>query len=111
MLHALVQHFDRSAHGTDDSAPDDALRQFEMMETEQVHPFIEIEHSFGDVVKCKKLGMAAIKIVHRQVNRLQLMIECLAEARPDVQQGEKTRRIQPAAMTQPSADDVVIVEE
>src|SRR5205823_6231739 len=34
MLHALMKHFNRRAHGSHHTTADDALRQFQMMKTE-----------------------------------------------------------------------------
>ena len=70
MLHALVENLDRGSHGTDHSASDDSLRQLQVMEAEQVHAFIEIEHTFGDVVQSKELGVTAVQFVNSQVRLL-----------------------------------------
>ena len=70
VFHALVEDLDRGSHGTDHPTSDDALRQLQVMEAEQVHAFIEIEHAFGDVVQSKELGVAAVQLVNRQVRLL-----------------------------------------
>jgi len=64
MFHTLMEDFDRSPHGTDHPSSDNALCQLEMMETEQVHTFIEIKHAFGYVVEAEELSVTAIKINH-----------------------------------------------
>src|ERR1700756_5673112 len=109
MFHTLVEDFDRSPHGADHPAPDDALRQLQMMETEQVHPLIKIKHAFGDVVEAEELRMTAIEINYGQAGFLQLKIKCLAQAGPDMQQGKKSGRVQTTAMSKPCADDVIVV--
>ena len=39
----------------------------------------------------------------------ELMVECLSQARSDVQQGKKARGIEATAMAQSSTDDVIVI--
>ena len=81
MLHALVQYLHRCAHRTHHAAANDALREFEMVETEQVHPLIEIQHALGDIVHPEELRVTAVKIIYRQVFLLQFLIKGLPQPR------------------------------
>lgn len=54
MLHTLVQHFDRRAHCAHHASADDSLRQLQMMEAEQVNPFVEIEQPLGQVMQAEE---------------------------------------------------------
>ena len=63
MFHALMQDFDRRAHGADHSAADDPLGQLEMVKAEQVDAFIKIEQTLGHIVQSEEFPVAAVKIV------------------------------------------------
>ena len=62
-----MQDLHGSPHGSNDSAPNNTLRQFEVVKTEQVHALIEIKHSFRDVVQSEELSMAAVEIIDGKV--------------------------------------------
>jgi len=49
-FHALLQDFHGRSHGADDPASDDAFGELEMVEAEQLHAFIEVEQTLGDIV-------------------------------------------------------------
>src|ERR671922_469035 len=61
MLHPLMQNFDRSSHGADHPSPNDPLREFQMVETEEVHAFVEIQQPFGNVVQAEELVVATVE--------------------------------------------------
>ena len=50
MLHALMKNFHRRSHCAHHTAPDNPLRQLEMMKTKQVDTFIEVEQPFGHIM-------------------------------------------------------------
>src|SRR5215475_5970943 len=108
MFHSLVENFDRSSHRADHAPANNSLRQLQMMKTENVHPFVEVEHAFGYVMQTEELLMTAIKFHHRQSGFLQLVIKLLAQAGPDVQEGKKARRVQTAAVTKPRTNQVIV---
>jgi hypothetical protein len=109
MLHTLLQDLDWCAHGSDDSTADDAFRQFEMVETEQLHALVEIDEAFGDVVKAKEFFVTAIEVVERDSCALELVVKTLAETRADVEKRKESRGIETAAVAESAADDVVVV--
>jgi hypothetical protein len=80
-----------------------------MMKTEYVHAFVEIQHPFGHVVETEEFRVTTINVIDCQVALLQLLIKGLAETRPNMQQSEKSRRVQATAMPQSPANDVVVV--
>ena len=104
-----MQDFDRSAHGADHAAADDALGQFEVVKAEQVNAFVKIQQTLGDVVQPEKFRMAAIEFVHGEVELAQLGVEGFAEAGTDVQQSEEAGRVEAAAVSQAGANQVVVV--
>ena len=63
MLHALLQHFHWRPHGADDAAADDALRELQVVEAEQLHALVEIDQPLGDIVQTEEFFVAAIKVV------------------------------------------------
>src|SRR4051812_19263098 len=78
MLHALVQNFHRSSHRSHDSAADDSLRQLQMMQSEQLHAFVEIQQSLGDIVQSKKFLMPPVHVIDGEPCLVQLRVKCLA---------------------------------
>src|SRR5581483_8622915 len=109
MLLALVQDLNRSAHRANYAAPNDSLRQLQVVEAEDLDTLIEIEHALGDVVQAKIFPVLAIEFIHAEVGMLELLVEGDPDARRDVQQGEEARRVQAAAMSQAGADHVIVV--
>src|SRR5215470_19984534 len=109
MFHSLVENFDRGSHRADHASADNSLRQLQVMKTEDMHPFIEIEHALSHVMQAEELLVTAIKFHHRQPGFLQLMIKLMAQAGADVQKGKKAGRIQTAAVAKPSANQVIVV--
>src|ERR1019366_1955686 len=63
VLHALLQHFHRRPHGSDDAAANDALGELEVVEAEQLHALVEIDQPLGDIVQTEEFFVAAIKVV------------------------------------------------
>ena len=86
MLHPLMQNFDWRAHGPDYSASNDSLRQFQMMKAKQVDTFIEIEQTLRDIVQLEEILVTAVNVVDGYTCFVSLLVERLAEARPNVQQ-------------------------
>src|ERR1700720_4695933 len=109
MLHTLLQDLDRCAHGSDDSTTDDAFRQFEMVETEQLHALVEIDEALGDVVQAKEFFVTAIEVIERDSCALELVVKSLDETWADVEKRKESRGIETAAMAESAADDVVVV--
>src|SRR5215472_10617112 len=109
VLHALLKDLHRRSAGADHATTNDALRQLEMVKAEGLHAFVEIEHALGDIVKPEEFVVTPVDVHEAGSALLQLILERVADARRDVQQGEKSGRVQPASMPQPGADDVVVV--
>src|ERR1019366_4352971 len=109
MLHALLQHFHWRPHGADDAAADDALRELQVVEAEQLHALVEIDQPLGDIVQAEEFFVAAIKVIHGDASSVELVVKRVAESRADVQQRQKSRRVEPAAVTESRADDVIVV--
>src|SRR5580658_9268831 len=61
-LHPLLQDFHRRAHGSDNPASDDALCELEMVETEYLHAFVEVEQALGHVVQGEEFLVTAVKV-------------------------------------------------
>src|SRR5277367_4043784 len=80
-----------------------------MMEAEDLHAFVKVDQSFGHIVQAKEFFMTAIKIVRGQAGAMQLLIECVPETRANVEQREKARRVESAAMSKPRADEVIVM--
>src|SRR4029077_4672170 len=72
VFHTLVQDFYGGAHGSDHSAANNPLCQFQMMKAEEVDSFIKIKQSLRHIVESKEFLMAAVKIVHTQASLVQL---------------------------------------
>ena len=82
MLHALLEDFDWRAHGSNHPTANDALRQFQMVKAEDLHPFIEIDQPLGNIMEAETFFVAAVKIVGAQAGVLELPIKCIPETRP-----------------------------
>src|SRR5438094_534759 len=85
VLLPLFQDFNRSAHGADDAAADDALGQLEVVKAEKLHTFVEIEQALGGIVQAGELRMAAIHFFWSETCFFELGEEGIAQARADVQ--------------------------
>src|SRR2546423_3927082 len=79
------------------------------METEQLHALIEVEQSLGHVVQAEELFVVAIDVIDSDSGARNLLVESLAQARTDVQQRQKSRRVESAAVSQAGANQVVVV--
>ncbi len=75
MFHALVQDFDRRAHGAHHSATDDSLRQLQMVKAEQVYALVKIQQTLGDVVQTEEFLVAAIDVVHADAGLAKLSVK------------------------------------
>ena len=91
MLHALVEDFHGSSHRTHNPTSNDALRQFQMMEAEQMNALVKIQQTLSNLVQRKELRMAAVKVVYAEVSLLELLMESLPQPGTDVQERQKTR--------------------
>src|SRR5919197_279990 len=109
MFLTLLQDLDRRAHGSHYVASDDALRQLEVMVAEELYALIEVQHLLGNLVQAKEFLVPAVDIVDGDSVSPDLCEESVAEPRANVQQGHKSRRIEPTTMPQAGANDVVIV--
>src|ERR1035438_4005467 len=109
VLHALLQHFHRRPHGADDAAADDALGELEVVEAEQLHALVEIDQPLGDIVQTEEFFVAAIKVVRGDAGGVELVMKRVAKSRANMEQRQKSRRVEPAAVTESRADDVIVV--
>ena len=109
MLHALMQDFYRRPHRAYHAAANNPLRQLQVMKAEQVDPFVEIEQALGHVVQTEEFPVAAVELIHVEVDLAQLGVESLTQARTNMEQGKETGRIQTAAMSEPGTDQVIVV--
>src|ERR1700733_494348 len=80
-----------------------------MMEAEDLHALVEIDQALGHIMQAEKFFVATIQILGSQACALQLQIERGPEPWPDVQQREKSGRVEPTAMAKPRPDDVIVV--
>ena len=108
-FHSLLQDFHGRSHGAHDPASDDSFAELEMVETEELHAFVEVEQALGNIVQAEKFLVAAIEVADGEAGALQLIVKSMAEARADVQQREETGRIEAAAMPKAGANDVIVV--
>src|SRR5215469_8561412 len=85
VLHALLKDLHRRSAGADDATSNDALRQLEMVEAESLHALVEIQHALGDIMQAKEFVVSPVNVHEAGSALLQLVLECVADARPDVQ--------------------------
>ena len=74
------------------------------MEAENLHAFVEVEQAFSKVVQAEEFFVSAVDFVDGDARLFHLVIECLAEARANVQQGKEAGRIEAAAVSQAGAN-------
>src|SRR4051812_33365254 len=79
------------------------------MQSEELQAFIEIEHLFGDLMQLEILTWLAVDIEHGHADILNIFFERLPDRLRDMQQSEEAWRIEAAAMSQASADHVVVL--
>src|SRR3954470_14126243 len=84
VLHALLEHFHRRAHGSNHSSADNPLGQFQVMETEDLHTFVEVKQAFSQIVQAEELFVSAINFVYGDAALFHLVIESLAQAWADM---------------------------
>src|SRR5580692_8298407 len=109
VLHPLMENLDRRSHRADHAAANDSLRQFEMMKAKKVYAFIKIQKTLRHIVQAEEFIMPPVNVIHAEICFAQLSMEHLAQPRSHVQHGEKSRRIQPTAVSQAGADNVVVI--
>src|ERR1700751_6003700 len=51
VLHALLENFDGGAHRSYDAPADDALGQFQMVKSEELHALVKIDQPLGDIME------------------------------------------------------------
>src|SRR5208282_765195 len=107
-FHSLLQNFHGRSHGADDAASDDALGELEMVETEKLHAFVEIEQALGNVVQTEEFFVTAIEVADSDAGAAKLLVKSVAETRTDVEQRKKSRRIKPAAVPEAGANEVIV---
>jgi hypothetical protein len=90
-------------------ASDDAFGELEMMETEELHAFVEVEQALGDIVQAEEFLLAAIKFAGGEAGAAELLVKAVAEARADVEQRKKSGRVEAAAVPEAGANQVVVV--
>ena len=109
VFHPLMKNFDWSTHRAYYAAADDSLCQFEMMKTEQVDALVKIEQAFGDIVQSKELFMPAVEIIDAESGLQQLSVKGIAQTGPNVEERQKARGIQTAAMPKSRANQMIVV--
>src|SRR4029077_9470563 len=97
VLQSLVQALYRGAHGADSSAANDALRQLEVVKAKQVDAFVKVEETLRHVMQGKKFRVAAVEVVHGQINLAYLGLEGPPKTRADMQQSEEAGGVEAAA--------------
>jgi hypothetical protein len=108
-FHSLLQDFHGRSHGAHDPASDDSFGEFEMVETEQLHAFVEVEQALGNIVQAKKFLVTAVEVADGEAGAAELLVKSVAEARTDVEQRKESRRIKAAAVSEAGTNDVVVV--
>ena len=65
VLHTLVQNLDGRPHRAHHTASDDPLRKLQVVESEQVHLFVEVQQTLRDIVQAEELFVSPVEIVDR----------------------------------------------
>ncbi len=107
-FHSLLQNFHRSSHGANHPSSDDAFGEFEMVEAEELHAFVEVEQALGNIVQAEEFFVPAVEIADGDAGAAELLVKSVAEARADVEQREESGRIEAAAVAEAGADDVIV---
>jgi hypothetical protein len=81
----LLQNFHGRSHGANYPASDDALGEFEMVEAEQLHAFVEVEQTLGNIVQAEEFFVAAIEIADGDTGAAELPVKRVAEPRAYVE--------------------------
>src|SRR5690348_17355618 len=103
MLLALVQYLDRRTHGPHHAPADDPLGQLQVMEAENLHPFVKIQQAFRYIVQAKVLLVMAVHLVYCDAGNLELGVKGAAQAWAHMQKGQKAGRVQAATVSQAGA--------
>src|SRR6266853_1949296 len=108
-FHSLLQNFHGRSHGADNAPSDDSFGELEMVEAEQLHAFVEVEHALGNIVQAKEFFVTAVEFAGGEAGTAELLVKRVAEARADVEQREESRRVEAAAVSEAGANQVVVV--
>jgi hypothetical protein len=69
---SLLQDLYRRSHGAHDPASNDSFGELEMVETEQLHSFLEVEQALGDIVQAEKFFVTAVKVAGGEAGESEL---------------------------------------
>src|ERR1700676_2384168 len=108
-FHSLLQNFHGRPHGADNAPSDDSFGELEMVETEQLHAFVEVEHALGNIVQGKKFFVTSVEVAGAEVGAGELFVKSVAEARADVEQRKESRRVEAAAVPEAGANQVIVI--
>src|SRR5208283_4986912 len=89
-------------------ASDDTLGEFEMVEAEQLHAFVEVEQALGNIVQAEEFFVTAVEIADGDASSAELPVKSVAKPRANVQQREESGRIEAAAVAETGANDVIV---
>src|ERR1700694_292858 len=108
-FHSLLQNFHGRSHGADDAPSDDSFGELEMVEAEQLHAFVEVEHALGNIVQAKEFFVTSVEVAGAEAGAGELFVKSVAEARADVEQRKESRRVEAAAVSEAGANEVIVV--
>src|SRR5258707_6678963 len=77
-FHSLLQDFHGRSHGADDAASDDSFGELEMVKTEKLHAFVEVEQALGDIVQAEEFVMTAVEVAGGEARTAQLLVKGVA---------------------------------
>src|SRR5580692_10372170 len=109
VLHPLMKYLNRRSHRANHAAADNSLRKFEMMKAKKVYAFIKIQKTLRHIVQAEEFIMPPVNVIHAEIRFAQLGVEAFAKPRADMKHGKKSGRVQPAAVPQSSANNVIVV--
>src|SRR6266853_3405237 len=89
-FHSLLQNFHRRSHGSDDAPSDDSFGELEMVEAEQLHAFVEVEHALGNIVQTKEFFVTSVEFAGGEARAAELLLKSVAEARTGVEQRKES---------------------
>src|ERR1700726_229400 len=108
-FHSLLQNFHGRPHGADNPPSDASFGELEMVETEQLHAFVEVEHALGNIVQAKKFFVTSVEVAGGESGIAELLVKGMAEARANVEQRKESRRVEAAAVSEAGANQVIVV--
>src|ERR1700686_2810513 len=80
-----------------------------MVETEQLHAFVKVEHALGNIVQAEEFFVTPVEFAGGEAGTAELLVKRVAEARADVEQRKESRRVEAAAVSEASANQVIVV--